>query len=384
MRAGMTSSTRTGGRVLLIAPVPPPYGGMALQARLLEQLLRQDGTPVELLGHNQPFERFRLLDGVPGVRTVLRMALFMVRFCRKSRRADVVHILSASWLNYFLVVCPAIVLGRLMGKRVILNYRAGDAESFFHYCGWLAGPFIRMAHLTTAPSGFLAEVIQRRIGVPVTIVPNILNFSIFRFRERLSFGPRIIVTRHLEKLYDVESVVRAFREIQRNYPTASLRIAGTGGEERRLRELVAEWNLTDVRLLGYVDHKALPAIYDDCDILLNASRVDNFPGSLMEASAAGLVVVSTDAGGIPYLYQDGKNALLVEVGDWVGLARAVERVLQNQELGRKLASGGAELCRQCEWEAVRQALYGVYGFNPSVARTDAESGRTEFISTVRS
>jgi glycosyltransferase involved in cell wall biosynthesis len=357
---------------------------MALQAGLLERLLRQDCTPVELLGHNQAFSRCRFLERVPGVRTVLRTALFSVRFCRQARRADVVHILSASGLNFFLVVCSAIVLGRLMGKRMILNYRAGNADSFFRYWGWLAGLFIRMAHVTTAPSGFLAEVIQRRIGVPVTIVANILNFSIFRYRERPSFGPRMIVTRHLEKLYDVELVVRAFREVQRNYPAASLRIAGTGSQERRLRELVAEWNLTDVRFLGYVDHKTLPAIYDDCDILLNASRVDNFPGSLMEASAAGLVVVSTNAGGIPYLYQDGKNALLVEVGDWEGLARGVERVLQDQELSRKLAFGGVELCRQCEWETVRRALYRVYGFNLSATRTDAEPGRTEFVSTAGS
>lgn len=383
MRPAMTSSTRVGGRVLLIAPLPPPYGGMALQARLLERLLRQDGTPVELLGHNQPFARCRFLDDVPGVRTVLRMALFSVRFCRQARRADVVHILSASWLNFFLVVCPAIVLGRLMGKRVILNYRAGDADNFFRYCGWLAGLFIRMAHVTTAPSGFLAEAIQRRIGVPVTIVSNILNSSIFRYRERSSFGPRMIVTRHLEKLYDVESVIRVFREVQRNYPAAALWIAGTGSQERRLRELVAELHLPNVRFLGYVDHKTLPAIYDDCDILVNASRVDNFPGSLIEASAAGLVVVSTNAGGIPYLYQDGKNALLVEVGDWEGLARAVERVLQNQELGRKLASHGVELCRQCEWQSVRQALYRVYGFHLPATRKDTGPGRTAFVSTAR-
>ena len=69
-----------------------------------------------------------------------------------------------------------------------------------------------------------------------------------------------------------------------------------------------------MRFLGYVDRQKLPAIYSECDILLNASRVDNFPGSLLDASAAGLAVVSTNAGGIPFIYTDGENALLVEVG----------------------------------------------------------------------
>ena len=362
MHPGAISSTRDRGRVLLIAPVPPPYGGMALQARLLQKLLTEDAARVELLGHKQAFVRFRVCERIPGVRAALRMGLFCGRFWKHARNADVVHILSASWLHFFLVVCPAILLARLRRKRVVLNYRAGNADGFLQYWGWLARLFFRMADVVIAPSGFLAEVIERRTQVPVSIVPNIANTSIFKYRERTSFQPKILVTRHLEIPYDVESVIRAFREIQGSYPEASLWIAGTGSQETRLRELVAEWNLTNVRFLGHVDHARLPAVYDQCDVLLNASRIDNFPASLIEASVAGLVVVSTKAGGIPFVYEDGKNALLVEIGDWGQLGRAVTRVLGDQELARKMVSEGRAVCRQYEWRNVRRCLYAAYGF----------------------
>ena len=352
------------GRVLLVAPVPPPYGGMALQAGLLQRLLREDGVSADLLGHNQPFCRgLRFLERVPALRTFLRTLLFCIRFCGRVRNAGVVHILAASGIYFFLVVCPAVLIGRLRGKQVVLNYRAGDADKFLRRYGWLAKPFFQMADVNTTPSGFLAQVIQERIGVPVSIVPNIVNFSIFQYRERVSFQPKLLVTRHLEEIYDVESVLRAFRRIQGSYPAASLWIAGTGSQEARLRGLVSDWNLNYVRFLGYVDHKTLPSIYDQCDILVNASRVDNFPGSLMEASAAGLVVVSTKAGGIPFIFENGKNALLVEVGDWQALASEVELALRRRDLARQLASAGRELCRQCDWRNVRRALYAVYGFS---------------------
>jgi glycosyltransferase involved in cell wall biosynthesis len=357
------SSVRSTGQVLLVAPVPPPYGGMALQAGLLQKMLCENGTAVELLGYNQAFSRLKWLERVPGLRTVLRTGLFCGRFWKSARNADVVHILAASWLYYFLVVSPAVVLARLRGKRVVLNYRAGSADEFLRCWGWLAKPFFQMAHVITAPSGFLADVIEQRIGMPVAIVPNIVNLSIFRYRQRRPFQPKMLVTRHMEEIYDVESVVRAFRQIQSKYPAASLWIAGTGSQEPRLRDLVAEWKLRDVRFLGYVDHKTLPSIYDQCDILVNASRVDNFPGSLIEGSASGLVVVSTKAGGIPYVYEHGKNALLVDIGDWAALGLAVERVLQDQALSRKLASAGAELCRRCEWRSIRRGLYAAYGFS---------------------
>ena len=349
------------GSVLLVAPVPPPYGGMALQAGQLLRLMQQDGVSVELLGHNHAFSRPRFLETIPGVRTVLRMSLFCVRFWRKAGQAEVVHILAASWLNFLLVAYPAVLLARLRRKRVILNYRSGDAARFFRLLGWLVRPAFLLAQVNTTPSAFLAGVIQRQFGVQVSIVPNFINLSAFGFRERRVFQPKMLVTRHLEPLYDVESVLRAFREIQFNYPAASLLIAGTGSLEKRLRELVTEWQLENVTFLGHVEHKALPAIYDQCDFLLNASRIDNFPGSLMEASAAGLAVVTTKAGGIPFVYEDGKTALLAEIGDWKELGLAVQRVLQNPELGHRLAMGGFELSRQHEWNKIRSILYGIYG-----------------------
>lgn len=370
------------GRVLLVAPVPPPYGGVALQAKQLRKLIRQDGIAADQLAHNQPFPVWlRFLERVPALRTFLRAGLFYIRFWRQVRNQDVVHILASSWLNCLLVVCPAILMARLRGKKVVLNYRGGDADQFLKWWGWLTKPFFQMANVTTAPSRFLSQVIQKRIGIPVTIVPNMVNFSLFRYRERFSFQPKMVATRHLEDAYDVESVLRAFRQIQLNFPDASLWIAGTGSEEVRLRKLASVWKLGNVRFLGYVDHQALPGIYDQCDILLNGSRIDNFPGSLMEASASGLVVVSTNAGGIPFIYENGKNALLVDVGDWRALAAQVELVLRHQDLARQLTSAGVDLCRQCDWQNVRRALYEVYGFCPPENHGETGPADPQFVWT---
>jgi glycosyltransferase involved in cell wall biosynthesis len=107
----------------------------------------------------------------------------------------------------------------------------------------------------------------------------------------------------------------------------------------------------------------MPAIYNRCDILLNGTRVDNFPASLLEASASGLPIVSTNAGGIPFIYEDGKNAILVDPGDWQGLAAGVERLLNSPSLARQLAEEAAHLCRQCEWQNVRRLLYRSYDFD---------------------
>jgi glycosyltransferase involved in cell wall biosynthesis len=118
----------------------------------------------------------------------------------------------------------------------------------------------------------------------------------------------------------------------------------------------------------------MPAIYDQCDILLNGTRVDNFPASLLEASASGLPVVSTTAGGIPFIYENAKNAILVDPGDWQGLAAGVDRLLKNQSSARQLAAEAVCLCRQCDWRNVRRQLYRSYGFDVPDARETAPAG----------
>ena len=352
-------------RVLLVAPVPPPYGGMALQARQLDQLLRHDGVDVDVLASNFSLpSSLKAVERVPGVRTWLRAVLIWFRLWPRIGRADVVHVMAASWLYFFVAVYPAVLLGRVRGKRVVINYRGGEAREFFQRYGWIASPAFTLARAITAPSEFLASAIREHFGVAVSIVPNILDSSRFVYRARTEIRPTLLVTRHLEKMYDIESVLKACRLVQARHSDATLWIAGGGSEEAHLRHLVSAWGLANVRFLGEVAHEDLPAIYDHCDIYLNGSLVDNFPGALLEASAAGLVVVSTRAGGIPFLYEHARTAWLVEPGDWHGLANAVEEVLESPSVALEMTKAALTIVRACRWAEVRKRLYHSYGAEP--------------------
>jgi len=331
---------------------------MALQALLLRRLLQEDGAEVSFLASNfdlpSPFQR------MPGIRTILRFLLIWVHLWREVPRVAVVHVFAASQFYFFATVFPAILVGCLFGKRTVLNYRGGAAGLFFRTWGLAIRPIFRAATVVTTPSDFLGELIRETFGVRVSIVPNILDTSTFRFRQRTKFGPRLLVNRNLEKIYDVESVLHAYREILRSNSDASLWIVGSGSDEERLRGLAALWDLAGARFLGHVDHADLPVLFEDRDILLNASTIDNFPAALLEGSAAGLAVVSTKAGGIPFVYQNEKTALLVEVGDWQGLASAVDRIVRDPSLGSRLTKEGNMLAEGCAWKEVRVPLYEAY------------------------
>jgi glycosyltransferase involved in cell wall biosynthesis len=353
---------------------------MALQARLMQELIHQEGIRADFLASNLSFPRpLAILERLRGVRPFLRSAVFCCELWKNLRRVEIVHILACSWLYFFLVVCPAVLISRVRRRRVILNYRGGEADHFLRWFGFVVKPFFRMADVVIAPSQFLVEVIGRRIGLPVKVVPNIVNFDRFRYRERETLRPRMVVTRHLLKLYGIESVILAFGEVQKRYPEASLMIVGTGDQETYLKKITSEMTLQNVAFLGYVAQQDLPAVYDKCDILLNASRADNFPGSLVEAAAAGLLVISTGVGGIPFIFEHEKSALLVKPGDWRGLAAEVLRVIEDPLLAKRLRNEAVHQVRKYEWPNVRRLLYRVYGWEDGLLGTRDHKSSFEII-----
>jgi len=94
---------------------------------------------------------------------------------------------------------------------------------------------------------------------------------------------------------------------------------------------------------------------------VNASLVDNFPGALLEASAAGLVVVTTAAGGIPFIYENGRTAFLVKPGDSSALAESIEYILEHRGVAMRMAEAARTVASPCEWSEVRKQLFYAYG-----------------------
>jgi glycosyltransferase involved in cell wall biosynthesis len=140
-----------------------------------------------------------------------------------------------------------------------------------------------------------------------------------------------------------------------------LGIAGEGSEANRLRGLAQMWGLRGVTFYGAVPHEKLSSLYRQHDIYVNASRVDNFPGALVEAACAGLPIVTTRAGGIPDMICHEANGLLCDVGDADALANFVLDLLQRPDLGRQLARAARSWAEKFSWGRVFPQLLQCYG-----------------------
>jgi glycosyltransferase involved in cell wall biosynthesis len=234
---------------------------------------------------------------------------------------------------------------------VVVVYRGGAGPRFIARHP-RAVPFIlRKADLLVVPSGFLAAAFEP-YGLEPRVIPNVIDVSEFRHRERAHFGPKLIWVRHLRPGYNPWMAIEVLNRVREHHPEATLVMVGGGAMLNELRIRIQREGITGVTLTGEVPQTELRRRLDEADIFLNTTTVDNQPRSVMEAIASGLPVVSTNVGGIPYLLKNEDTALLVQSHDAAGMSAAIERLVRDPGLGHALVSRGRQLILQHTWEAV--------------------------------
>lgn len=348
--------------VCIVSPCPPPLGGMAIQSGKLKSCLETEGIKVKLVCSNTIFPpRLAWIGRIPFVRTLLNSVLFLKDLNRCLSQCEIVYFLTGFFNFFFWITLPGILLIKLRGRTLVLNARGGAAAEFFRRWKFILYPVIRKADMITTPSGFLKDVFIRHLGLEPEIVPNIADFNQFKFRKRERFEPRFIVTRSLEDIYNVECVLKAFQKIHEKIPDSRLDILGNGSLRKDLEDKVQQWGLEEsVIFHGVIPHSRIQDYYRQNDIFLNSSNVDNLPGTILEAFACGLPVISTKAGGIPYMIEDGKTGLLVEKNDHEAMAEKALFLIENQKAAADLVKKARKECERYSAEAVRTVLISIF------------------------
>jgi glycosyltransferase involved in cell wall biosynthesis len=344
----------------MVAPSLRILGGQAVQADRLVRAWQDDPdvdtwlVPVNPL----PPRPFRFATGIKYARTIVTELTYLSLLWRELRRADVIHVFSASYSSFLLAPLPAMLIARLLGRPVVLNYRSGEAPDHLRRSA-IARASIARVEKNVVPSRFLVDVFGT-FGISAEVIPNLVDLERFRFRLRNPLRPRLVSTRNFERLYNVGCTLRAFRLIQDRWPDATLTLVGGGSEEAALRALVSALALRHVTFAGRVNPHDIAPCYAEHDIYIQSPDIDNMPTSVIEAFASGLPVVSTEAGGVPAILTHGVHGLLAPVDDHEALAAHVLRLLDEPAFAVQVARAGFATCQACTWGALREQWLRTY------------------------
>jgi len=344
----------------MVAPSLRILGGHAVQADRLLEAWRDDPDVEAWLVPVNPLPP-RLLSfavDIKYLRTLVNELIYMPLLVRELQRADVVHVFSASYASFLLAPLPAMLIGRALGKPVVLNYRSGEAPDHLSRSP-VARKTIAAVDRNIVPSQFLVDVFAS-YGIEASVIPNIVNLDRFRFRARAPLRPRLVSTRNFDALYNVSCTIRAFRLVQDRRPDATLTLVGGGAQEAELRALVADLGLQNVEFTGRVTPDRIAGYYADNDIYVQTPNIDNMPTSVLEAFASGLPVVSTEAGGVPAILTHGEHGLLAPLDDDQTLAAHVFRLLDDPPYADRLIREAHARVQSCTWPHVREQWVDAY------------------------
>jgi glycosyltransferase involved in cell wall biosynthesis len=348
-------------RVCLVGPSLDILGGQAVQLqRLLGKLRDVPELDVEFLPVNPRLPGpLRALQRIKYVRTIVTSIAYGWSLLRSLGQYDVVHCFSASYFSFVLAPLPAMTVARLYGKAVVLNYRSGQAAD--HLTRWpSAVRQMRKAHAIVVPSGYLVDVFGK-FGLTAQSIFNFVDVELIHYRRRERLDPVFLSNRNFESHYNVACVLRAFARVQREIPNARLIVAGDGPQRDDLRALATQLRLQNVEWRGPVPPSEMANLYDAADVYLNAPSIDNMPNSIIEAYAAGLPIVTTDAGGIPYIATHLRTAVIVPSGDDVALAAGALQLIREPAVALRLADAGRNEClTKYVWPAVREEWLRLY------------------------
>lgn len=329
----------------MVCNYKPGVGGISGQVEILQKQLRNEGHQVEIF--NTKSSIWKRLRMIPKLRCL-------------AGRFDIIHIHCCSDWG-FLPAVIGVAACRKLSKRLVLTYHGGGGERFFDKHHKLVRHYLTQTDANIVLSGFLAKVFYQH-QLPYNIIPNIIELDGLNYVERSELHPWFICVRAHEELYNIPCILKAFKQVQSLRPDSRLTLVGDGSLHEKLRQQAGQLKLDNVNFTGRVPNSGIYDFLNKNDILLSSPKSDNMPVSLLEAMNAGLLVISSRVGGVPYMITDHRDGLLFESDNETELADKMLWALSHQAKSLEMVKQGHQHATQYLWENVRIQIFSAYGY----------------------
>jgi glycosyltransferase involved in cell wall biosynthesis len=193
---------------------------------------------------------------------------------------------------------------------------------------------------------------------PVMVLPNALDGS--RYPALAYTGtalkPKLVWLRSFHHIYNPHMAIEVLSLLRGDFPDAELTMIGPDdgdGSFESTRQLANKLGVTGaVHFSGAIPKSDVPAWLTRSTVFLNTTNIDNSPVSVLEAMACGLLVVSTNVGGVPDLIEDEQNGLLVPAGDSRAMAARVRNLLERADWAHQLSFNARHTAAGHDWGQV--------------------------------
>ena len=159
-------------------------------------------------------------------------------------------------------------------------------------------------------------------------------------------------------------LIKAFEKIASHIPDASLTICGVVSENAYYNEVINYVNASPVKdrisILTNLPKEQLLAQYEKAHVFALHSQEESQGIVFAEAMAAGLPIVATNVGGVPYVIEHGVTGFLSKYGDVDAFASSLEHLLTDEEEWTNMSAAGKSAAKQYAWNSIAHNIEIAY------------------------
>lgn len=271
---------------------------------------------------------------------------------RKNYQIAAVEVYSDLAFRWAELLCAIL---RSIKKPYVLTLHGGKLPEFSEKNPRRFRKLLLSGKAVTTPSKFLQ---QELINYPSHIIylPNGLELSKYPFVLRSHPEPRLMWFRAFHQIYNPKLAIEVLHRLVDEFPDAQLTMIGPDkgdGSLLEVRKLIEKYNLTKkVSITGAIPKEKVGQYLSQSDVFLNTTNYESFGVSVMEAAACGLCIVTTNAGELPYLWEDEVDAFIIPKNDPDAMVAAVKRILTESGLAERLSSNARRSAEKFDWSAI--------------------------------
>lgn len=202
---------------------------------------------------------------------------------------------------------------------------------------------------------------------PFQIIPNGVDLHRFnpqaaKIEKYLDGKINILFVGRFDKRKGLALLISAFGRLRKERENVRLIVVGDGEEGERCYALVRDNKIPDVVFAGFIADEQLPSYYGTADIFCSpATHAESFGIVLLEAMATGKPVVAFANSGYREVLIGPAAEFLVPAGDVHQLEETLKRLVDNENLRRRLGEWGIREAEKYSWEKVGGRILRFYG-----------------------
>ena len=316
-------------------------------------------TSIETLGSFLEYEGFKVYKYSSVKNKMLRLLDMLLGIFKHQKDTDIILIDTYSTSGFWFAHLSA-KLSKLLNLKYVPILRGGDLPKRIQSHPKACQQLFNNAYINIAPSAYLLHHFQEAGYQNLSYIPNTIELQNYAYQERSDIAPKLLWVRSFAQIYNPILALKVLQQLLASYPNAELNMVGPIRDDSiEACKAYATKHSLPVTFTGGMPKADWLQYAQDFDIFINTTNVDNTPVSVIEAMALGLPVVTTNVGGIPYLLEDKKDALLVPKNNVEAMLQSIEYLLDHPSFVEKMTKQARNKVEHFDWEKVKYKWFQI-------------------------